>query len=112
MGGDQAEDVPAAEGVPAGEPVGADAVLDGRDPGHEQQQDEDAVPAEEAGEVGAGREEDVEPGGGPGLEAPEEADGPGTGDDPGPQPLGGEPEGGDGRGGRGRRGAAEGARGT
>ncbi|CAM5529112.1 hypothetical protein SNARM312S_07675 [Streptomyces narbonensis] len=98
VGGDETEDVTAAEGVPAGEPVGADAVLDGRDAGHEQEEDEDAIAGEEPGEVGAGREEGVEAGGGPGLEAPEERDRSGPGDDPGPQPLGGEPEGGDGSG--------------
>lgn len=98
---DQTQDVPAAEGVPAGEPVGADAVLDGRDAGHEQQQDEDAVPGEQTGEVRAGREEGVEAGGGPGLHTPEQGDGPGAAEDRAPQAVGGEPQDGKGRGGTG-----------
>lgn len=66
------EDVAAAQRVPAGEPVGADPVLDGGDPGHQEQQHEDPVPGEQAGQVGGGREQGVEPGRGVHLGGPQQ----------------------------------------
>ena len=52
------DDVPAAHGVPAGQPVGADAAFQRRQPGHQRDQDDDPVPGQQAEDV-AGRGERV-----------------------------------------------------
>lgn len=74
----QREDMPSAATVPPREPVGADAVFDRGHARHEQQHDEHAVPGEQAGEMGSGREECVEPRRRPYLGAPERDDARGT----------------------------------
>ncbi len=76
---DEQQDVPAAEGVPAGEPVGADPVLHGRYPGHQEQQHQHPVPGEQAGQVRGGGEQRVGPGRGPHLRRPEQGHHPRTG---------------------------------
>ena len=54
VGGDQGDDVAAAHRVPAGEPVGADALLQRRQPGHQRDQDDEPVPGEQAEHVARG----------------------------------------------------------
>lgn len=64
--------VPTAQRVPAGDPVGAHAVLHRGHAGHQEEQDQHPVPGEQTGQVGAGREQRVEAGGGAHLGRPEQ----------------------------------------
>ncbi len=48
---DQADDDPAAAGVPAGQHVGADAAFQRRGAGHQGQQHDDGVPGQHAADV-------------------------------------------------------------
>ena len=50
MRDDEADRVAAAHRVPAGQPVGADAALQRREPGHQRDQHDDAVAGEQAGD--------------------------------------------------------------
>ncbi len=78
--------VPAAERVPAREPVGADPVLDGGHPGHQEQQHQHPVSGEQTGQVRGGGEQRVGPGGGPHLRRPEQGHRPRTAQHPAPDP--------------------------
>ncbi|MDX6764427.1 hypothetical protein SIN09_34825, partial [Streptomyces sp. F8] len=66
------QDVAAAGRVPAGEPVGADPVLDRGHPGHQEEQHQHPVAGEQTGQVRGGGEERVGPRRGPDLHRPEQ----------------------------------------
>ncbi len=72
--GGQRHQAAAAEGVPAGQPVGTDLPLQDRYPGHHQQQDRGRVPGQQAGDPARARQPARRAGDRPGVAPPEGQD--------------------------------------